>query len=254
MIYDAIINGARSLAFYGGNNPDCWNGTTDNQHSWNWTFWDSTLRSLIGEISPISPLSAALVNPGSTAVLPTNDASTEVISRAGNAGDFWVLAARVGSGTQAGDDLGPAPVGDERRRLHREPLGERGERRVDRQLRPVGCTHLPPRRSAAAAACRTDNRIDHADERSRREPRHPCRHEPRRVRPPSLSPAESPASPSPRAPSSPRPFPPARRAGRSRSRPPEERRRVGCLHGHSCPAATAVPRRGRELRRPSRTI
>ena len=31
MIYDAIINGARSLAFYGGNNPDCWN-PTDTQH------------------------------------------------------------------------------------------------------------------------------------------------------------------------------------------------------------------------------
>ena len=24
MLYDAILNGARSLAFYGGNNPNCW--------------------------------------------------------------------------------------------------------------------------------------------------------------------------------------------------------------------------------------
>jgi Ca2+-binding RTX toxin-like protein len=100
MIYDAIINGARSLAFYGGNNPACWNGTTDDQHSWNWTFWDTTLRGLVGEISAISPLAPALVAPGSTTALPASDPGTEVISRAGNAGDVWVLAARSGAGTQ----------------------------------------------------------------------------------------------------------------------------------------------------------
>lgn len=98
MIYDAIINGARSLAFYGGNNPDCWNGGSDDDHDWNWTFWNSTLRGLIGEIAAISPLAPALLDPASTAVLPANDATTEVISRAGNAGDLWVLAARAGTG------------------------------------------------------------------------------------------------------------------------------------------------------------
>jgi Ca2+-binding RTX toxin-like protein len=101
MIYDAIINGARSLAFYGGNNPDCWNGSTDDQHAWNWTFWNATLRGLVGEISAISPLAPALVDPASTTVLPTSDPSTEAISRAGNAGDLWVLAARTGPGTQS---------------------------------------------------------------------------------------------------------------------------------------------------------
>jgi len=94
MIYDAIINGARSLAFYGGNNPDCWSGT-DSQYQWSWSFWNSTLRSLIGEVSSISPLAPALVDPGSTTVLSTNDPSTEVISRAGSAGDLWVLAAHA---------------------------------------------------------------------------------------------------------------------------------------------------------------
>src|SRR4051794_8304079 len=100
MIYDAIVNGARSLAFYGGNNPDCWNGTTDNQHEWNWTFWSAALKSLVGEISAISPLAPALVSPGTTTVLTTSDPSTEAISRAGNAGDLWVIAARGGAGSQ----------------------------------------------------------------------------------------------------------------------------------------------------------
>ena len=99
MIYDAIINGARSLAFYGGNNPDCWNGTSDDERSWNWTFWNGTLKSLISEINASSPLAPALVDPASTKVLETSDPSTQAISRAGSAGDVWVLAARRGSAT-----------------------------------------------------------------------------------------------------------------------------------------------------------
>jgi hypothetical protein len=99
MIYDAIVNGARSLAFYGGNNPDCWNGTSDDEHAWNWTFWNSTLKSLVSEISASSALAPALVDPGSTKVLQTSDPSTQAISRAGSAGDLWVLAARSGPGT-----------------------------------------------------------------------------------------------------------------------------------------------------------
>jgi hypothetical protein len=94
MIYDAIINGARSLAFYGGNNPDCWSGT-DSQYQWNWSYWNSTLESLIGELAASSPLAPALVDPGSTAVLSTDDPATEAISRAGAAGDLWVLAANA---------------------------------------------------------------------------------------------------------------------------------------------------------------
>jgi hypothetical protein len=94
MIYDAIINGARSLAFYGGNNPDCWSGT-DSQYQWSWSFWNSTLRNLVGEVSSISPLAPALVDPGSTTVLSTNDPASEVISRAGDAGDLWVIAAHA---------------------------------------------------------------------------------------------------------------------------------------------------------------
>ena len=100
MIYDAIINGARNLAFYGGNNPDCWNAT-DAQHSWSWTFWNTTLRSLITEIGSSSPLAPALVNPASNTVLSTSDTTTEVVRRAGTSGELWVLAARSGAGTQA---------------------------------------------------------------------------------------------------------------------------------------------------------
>jgi hypothetical protein len=102
MIYDAIINGARGLAFFGGDVPGCWNAR-DRALGWNWTFWNRTLAPLIEEIGAQSPIAAALANPGSTRVLATSDPSTEAISRVARTRtgtQIWVLAARRGPGTQ----------------------------------------------------------------------------------------------------------------------------------------------------------
>jgi hypothetical protein len=100
MIYDAILNGARNLAFYGGNIYRCWN-ETDEQYRWSWTFWDGVLKGLIQEINAASPIAPALVNPGSTQVLASSDATTQVISRVGAEDELWVIAARHGAGSQA---------------------------------------------------------------------------------------------------------------------------------------------------------
>jgi hypothetical protein len=99
MAYDAIINGARSLAFYGGNLPQCWNAV-DAAYRWSWTYWDRVLEPLVRELSAISPLAPALVSPGTTQMLPTSDPTVQAISRRGAGGDLWVLAARSGEGTQ----------------------------------------------------------------------------------------------------------------------------------------------------------
>ena len=98
MLYDAILNGARSVAFYGGNNPNCWSAS-DTQYGWNWTFWSTVLKPLLGEINSLSPLAPALVNPATTQTLTASDATTQAISRQGNSGDLWVIAARRGPGT-----------------------------------------------------------------------------------------------------------------------------------------------------------
>jgi hypothetical protein len=96
MIYDAIINGARSLAFYGGNIYRCWNDRDDG-YGWNWTFWDGTLKNLIREINALSPIAPALVNPETTQVLTTSDATVQAISRVGaTKDDLWVIAASHG--------------------------------------------------------------------------------------------------------------------------------------------------------------
>ncbi len=57
------------------------------------------LKPLLGEINSLSPLAPALVNPATTQTLTANDATTQAISRQGNAGDLWVIAARHGPGT-----------------------------------------------------------------------------------------------------------------------------------------------------------
>src|SRR3954453_18861779 len=85
MAYDAIINGARSLAFYGGNIAGCWNDS-DRQRGWNWAVWSSVLKPLVTELRGGSPLAPALVSASSTTTPTTTDASTQVIGRNG-AGD-----------------------------------------------------------------------------------------------------------------------------------------------------------------------
>jgi hypothetical protein len=100
MIYDAIINGARALAFYGGNNPKCW-GPFDALGGWNWTFWNGVLEPLVREIGAASPLAPALVQPGSTRWLRSSDPTTQAISRRGRAGELWVIAARSGEESEA---------------------------------------------------------------------------------------------------------------------------------------------------------
>ena len=102
MVYDAIVNGARGLAFFGGDVPGCWNAS-DRALGWNWTFWNRTLAPLVGEIGARSPIAAALANPVSTRVLATSDPSTEAISRVARTPtgtQLWVLVARSGPGTK----------------------------------------------------------------------------------------------------------------------------------------------------------
>ena len=99
MAYTAILNGARSLAFYGGNLPQCWSDL-DERYRWNWTYWEDVLEPLVREFGAISPLAPALVNPATTVVLPTSDSTVQAISRRGAGGDLWVIATRSGEGKQ----------------------------------------------------------------------------------------------------------------------------------------------------------
>ena len=64
MTYQAIINGARGLIYFGGNLPTTL-AERDRPHGWNWTYWERVLRPVIEEIGDKSPLAEALCAPNS---------------------------------------------------------------------------------------------------------------------------------------------------------------------------------------------
>jgi len=100
MAYDAVINGAGALAFYGGHLAGCWNAS-DSQSGWNWTFWQSVLKPLVKELSASSSIAPALVNVATSRAVRTSDGSTEAVLREGTSvDDLWLLAARSGPGAR----------------------------------------------------------------------------------------------------------------------------------------------------------
>ena len=64
MAYQAIINGARGLMFFGGNVASTLNAQ-DAPLGWNWTFWQEVLKRVVREIGDHSVLAEALVAPNS---------------------------------------------------------------------------------------------------------------------------------------------------------------------------------------------
>ena len=100
MAYDAILNGARALTFYGGNNTRCFSGS-DAQYGWNWSFWQATLEPLVQELSASSPLAPALVNAAPTPHVTSAGTGGEVLLKQGTSvDDLWLIAARNAPGTR----------------------------------------------------------------------------------------------------------------------------------------------------------
>jgi hypothetical protein len=98
MVYDAILNGARGLVFFGNHNPWCF-GPGDGQHGWNWTHWSDVLAPIVREIGPRSALYRALLVPAGRR-LRVSDPTTQVATRRVGR-DLWVLAARRGAWTRS---------------------------------------------------------------------------------------------------------------------------------------------------------
>jgi hypothetical protein len=100
MAYDAILNGARALNFFGGGNAGCWSGN-DATYGWSWTFWQSVLEPLVRQLSASSPLAPALVNHAKAPRVKAGRSDTETMVRQGTSvDDLWLIAARNGPGTR----------------------------------------------------------------------------------------------------------------------------------------------------------
>jgi hypothetical protein len=65
MAYQAIVNGARGLMFFGGNVAATLTNSTDAALGWNWTFWTNVLKPLTLQLSDGSPAFDALIVPDS---------------------------------------------------------------------------------------------------------------------------------------------------------------------------------------------
>jgi hypothetical protein len=96
MAYQAIVNGATGLAFFGGHLPEVMS-PADARAGWNWAFWDRVLRPLVQELSSDS-LTPALAAPAGKPTVTASSADLEVATR--RAGSFlYVLAVRRRGGT-----------------------------------------------------------------------------------------------------------------------------------------------------------
>jgi hypothetical protein len=106
MAYQAIVHGARGLAFFGGHLTAIMR-PADAQTGWNWTFWNLVLRPLLTELSSTA-VAPALVAP--KARNPVKASATDVELTTRKEGDFlYVIAIRRGSATTMVDfsDLPP---------------------------------------------------------------------------------------------------------------------------------------------------
>ncbi len=94
MAYDAIMNRARGLIFFGNHNTWCLS-PDEAASGWSWSYWTSVLRPLVRELGPRGRLYPALASPGPGAGVWTSDPKTPVVSRV-EGRNLWLIAARHG--------------------------------------------------------------------------------------------------------------------------------------------------------------
>jgi hypothetical protein len=96
MAYQAIVNGARGLSFFGGQLTQVAR-PADAKAGWNWTFWELVLRPLLEELTS-SSVAPSLVAPDASKAVKASSRDVELVTR--EAGGFlYVIAVRRGSGT-----------------------------------------------------------------------------------------------------------------------------------------------------------
>jgi len=112
MTYQAIINGARGLVYFGGHVPQAWS-ERDRGLGWNWAFWERVLGPLVEEVGTKSPLAPALVAPDSKLPVKVDGAEgVEFVVRETSDALFLLACKREGKTVQARFTGLPAAIGD----------------------------------------------------------------------------------------------------------------------------------------------
>jgi hypothetical protein len=109
MAYEAIVNGARGLIFFGGHITSVMR-PEDAASGWNWTFWRRVLRPVVSELAS-SDLQPALVAPNAPAQVaprpPNRD--IELVTRR-TLTHLYVIAVRIGGGVSRVEFAGLPPT------------------------------------------------------------------------------------------------------------------------------------------------
>jgi hypothetical protein len=93
MAYQAIVNGARGLVFFGGHLTQVAT-PADAAAGWNWTFWERVLRPLVSELSS-AELRPALTAPNAKLAVKASVPGVELVARQ-SGGTLTVIAVRRG--------------------------------------------------------------------------------------------------------------------------------------------------------------
>ncbi len=93
MTYQAIINGARGLIYFGGHMEKAMS-PEDARLGWNWTFWRRVLRPVIEEIGSHSPLYPALTAPESNLPITVQGATDIEFCVREAGGELFLLACK----------------------------------------------------------------------------------------------------------------------------------------------------------------
>ena len=96
MAYQAIVNGARGLNFFGGHMTQV-TRPADALAGWNWTFWEQVLRPVLAELASTA-VGPALVAPSSGAAVKASASDVELVTRETDA-FLYVIAVRRGAAT-----------------------------------------------------------------------------------------------------------------------------------------------------------
>jgi hypothetical protein len=96
MVYEAIVNRARGLIFFGGHLTAVMT-PGDAAAGWNWTFWRRVLRPVVSELAS-AELQPALVAPTMTPGVKTANPQMEVVTRR-TPTHLYVIAVRTGGAT-----------------------------------------------------------------------------------------------------------------------------------------------------------
>ncbi len=96
MAYQAIANGARGLAFFGGHLTQVMR-PADARAGWNWTFWELVLRPLLAELTSTA-VAPALVAPDAAAAVKATAKDVELVTRQ-DASFLYLITVRRGGTT-----------------------------------------------------------------------------------------------------------------------------------------------------------